>query len=143
MADKVGDEFDGYITGVAAFGLFIELVEHFVEGLVHISSMADDYYRFLESTHTLRGENTHKMFRLGDRVRVQVVRVDLERRQIDLGLSDILDALREDERRRGPRRSKAKPKSEPRRKQRPGKRERATRKAFKKGRGARRGGVRS
>ena len=77
MADKVGDEFDGFITGVAAFGLFIELVEHFVEGLVHISSMADDYYRFLESTHTLRGENTHKTFRLGDRVRVQVVRVDL------------------------------------------------------------------
>ena len=133
MADKVGDEFDGFITGVAAFGLFIELVEHFVEGLVHISSMADDYYRFLESTHTLRGENTHKTFRLGDRVRVQVVRVDLERRQIDLGLSDVLDALRQDERRRGPRRSAAKPKSEQRRKQRPGKRERATRKAFKKG----------
>src|SRR6185369_14564865 len=87
MADKVGDEFDGFITGVAAFGLFIELVEHFVEGLVHISSMADDYYRFLESTHTLRGENTQKTFRLGDRVRVQVIRVDLERRQIDLGLS--------------------------------------------------------
>ena len=91
MADKVGDEFDGYITGVAAFGLFIELVEHFVEGLVHISSMADDYYRFLEGTHTLRGENTHKVYRLGDKVRVQVVRVDLERRQIDLGLTEILD----------------------------------------------------
>jgi ribonuclease R len=131
MADKVGDEFDGFITGVASFGLFIELVEHFVEGLVHISSMADDYYRFLESTHTLRGENTHKTFRLGDRVRVQVIRVDLERRQIDLGLSDVLDALRDDERRRGPRRSKAKPKAEQRRKQRPGKRERATRKAYK------------
>ena len=94
MADKVGDEFDGYVTGVAAFGLFIELVEHFVEGLVHISSMADDYYRFLERAHTLRGENTHKVYRLGDRVRVQVVRVDLERRQIDLGLTEILDRIR-------------------------------------------------
>ena len=120
MADKVGDEFDGFVTGVAAFGLFIELVEHFVEGLVHISSMADDYYRFLESTHTLRGENTHKIYRLGDRVRVQVVRVDLERRQIDLGLSDVLDASAQDERRRGPRRSKAKPKWEAAPKQRPG-----------------------
>ena len=50
MADKVGDEFDGYITGVAAFGLFVQLVEHYVEGLVHVSSMADDYYRFLEKT---------------------------------------------------------------------------------------------
>ena len=86
MADKVGDEFDGYITGVAAFGLFVQLVEHYVEGLVHVSSMADDYYRFLEKSHSLRGENTQKVYQLGDRVRVQVVRVDMERRQIDLGL---------------------------------------------------------
>jgi ribonuclease R len=131
MADKVGDEFDGYVTGVAAFGLFVELIDHFVEGLVHISSMADDYYRFLESTHTLRGENTHKIYRLGDRVRVQVVRVDMERRQIDLGLVDVLDALREDERRRGARRSKARPKRERVRANRPGKRERASRKAVR------------
>jgi ribonuclease R len=131
MADKVGDEFDGYITGVATFGLFVELTEHFVEGLVHISSMADDYYRFLEATHTLRGENTQKVYRLGDRVRVQVVRVDMERRQIDLGLVEVLDALREDERRRGPRRSKARPKVERAVKKRPGKRERATRKAVR------------
>jgi ribonuclease R len=129
MADKVGDEFDGYVTGVAAFGLFVELIDHFVEGLVHISSMADDYYRFLESTHTLRGENTHKIYRLGDRVRVQVVRVDMERRQIDLGLVDVLDALREDERHRGARRSKARPKRE--RVNRPGKRERAGRRAVR------------
>src|SRR5262245_59771268 len=60
MADKVGDEFEGYVTGVAAFGLFVELIEHFVEGMVHISTMADDYYRFVESAHLLRGENTHK-----------------------------------------------------------------------------------
>jgi ribonuclease R len=69
MADKVGDEFEGYVTGVAAFGLFIELVEHFVEGLVHVSTMADDYYRFVESGHLLRGENTQKVYRLGDKVR--------------------------------------------------------------------------
>ena len=49
MADKVGDEFEGYVTGVAAFGLFIELIEHFVEGMVHVSTMADDYYRFIET----------------------------------------------------------------------------------------------
>jgi ribonuclease R len=131
MADKVGDEFDGYVTGVAAFGLFIELVDHFVEGLVHISSMADDYYRFLETSHSLHGETTRKAYRLGDRVRVQVVRVDLERRQIDLGLVEILDALREDERARGPKRSQARPKTEQPRKARPGKRERATRKAVR------------
>ena len=86
MADKVGDEFDGYITGVSAFGLYIELVEHFVEGMVHVSTMADDYYRFVEKAHILKGENTGQVYRLGDRVTVQVVKVDMERRQIDLGL---------------------------------------------------------
>ena len=64
MADKVGDEYEGYITGVAPFGLFVELIEHYVEGLVHVSSMADDYYRFVEQEHVLHGENTKKMYRL-------------------------------------------------------------------------------
>jgi len=106
MADKVGDEFDGYITGVTSFGLFIELIEHFVEGLVHISTMADDYYRFVERAHILHGENTGREYRLGDRVTVQVIKVDMERRQVDLGLSEILDRVRESERNRGPRRSR-------------------------------------
>src|SRR5213078_4986228 len=105
MADKVGDEFDGYVTGVAAFGLFVELVEHFVEGLVHVSTMADDYYRFVDGAHLLRGENTHKVYRLGDKVQVQVLRVNMEARQVDLGLVEILARVREGE--RGPRRSKA------------------------------------
>ena len=105
MADKVGDEFDGYITGVTSFGLFIELIEHFVEGLVHISTMADDYYRFMERVHILRGENTKREYRLGDRVTVQVIKVDMERRQVDLGLSEILARVRESEGNRGPRRS--------------------------------------
>jgi ribonuclease R len=105
------------------FGLFIELVEHFVEGLVHVSTMADDYYRFVETAHMLRGENTQKVYRLGDKVRVQVVRVNMEVRQIDLGLVEILERVREGE--RGPRRSKARPKRDGgKRKGRPGKRER-------------------
>jgi len=133
MADKVGDEFDGYITGVTAFGLFIELIEHFVEGMVHVSTMADDYYRFIEKQHVLRGENTSRVYRLGDRVRVQVIKIDMERRQIDLGLSEILERVRRSEDNRGPRRSRAEPKSERhlkagKRTQRPGKRERQTRK---------------
>jgi ribonuclease R len=132
MADKVGDEFDGYVTGVTAFGLFIELVEHFVEGMVHVSTMVDDYYRFIEGQHLLRGENTGQMYRLGDKVRVQVIKVDMERRQIDLGIVGILDRVRASEDNRGPRRSKAQPKAERhmkagKRKQRPGKRERKRR----------------
>src|SRR6478672_7961941 len=122
MADKVGDEFEGYITGVAAFGLFIELIEHFVEGMVHVSTMADDYYRFVDGAHLLRGENTQKVYRLGDKVKVQVIRVNMEMRQVDLGLVDILQRVREGE--RGPRRTKAQPKFEKKRKQRPGRRER-------------------
>lgn len=129
MADKVGDEFDGYVTGVAAFGLFIELVEHYVEGMVHISTMADDYYRFVEAAHMLRGENTQKLYRLGDKVRVQVVRVNMDERRIDLGLVEILERVRDGE--RAPRQSRGKSKGERRvargslrKKSRPGRRER-------------------
>ncbi len=126
MADKVGDEFEGYVTGVAPFGLFIELIEHFVEGMVHVSTMADDYYRFIEDAHLLRGENTQKVYRLGDKVKVQVIRVNMELRQVDLGLVEILERVREGE--RGPRRSKAAPRPERRPKQRLGRRERGRRK---------------
>ena len=132
MTDKVGDVFHGYITGVSAFGLFIELVEHFVEGMVHVSTMADDYYRFVERAHVLRGEKNGRVYRLGDRVEVQVIRVDLERRQIDLGLMEILDAVRRSDRPRGGSRKppqRQQPKHEDRgrpRKKRPGRRERST-----------------
>jgi len=91
MADKLGEVFAGYVTGVQAFGLFVELDEIYVQGLVHVSSMTDDYYLFNEKAHTLKGENTRKTYRLGDRVEVQVVRVDLERRQIDFALVDVLE----------------------------------------------------
>ena len=124
MADKVGDEYHGHITGVAPFGLFVELIEHYVEGLVHISSMADDYYRFVEQQHTLRGENTKRIYRLGDRVLVQVVRVDMESRQVELGLVEILKAVRREPRPREAGRSKAGPNSDRRRAPRPGRRER-------------------
>jgi len=97
-----------------------------------VSTMADDYYRFVESAHMLRGENTHKVYRLGDKVNVQVVRVNMEVRQIDLGLVDVLERVRRGE--RGPQRSKARPKRESHRKQRPGRRERAMRRKGRKGR---------
>ena len=125
MADKVGDEYEGFVTGVAPFGLFIELVEHYVEGLVHISSMADDYYRFVEQQHVLYGENTKKTYRLGDKVAVQVVRVDLERRQIDLGLVDILETVRDAGR---PRQVRSRVKGKIQKRARPGRRERAVKK---------------
>src|SRR5438093_1680866 len=91
MADKLGEVFAGYVTGVQAFGLFVELDEIYVQGLVHVSSMTDDYYVFNEKAHALKGENTRKVYRLGDKVEVQVVRVDLERRQVDFALVDVLE----------------------------------------------------
>ena len=94
MAGRLGEDFQGYVTGVQAFGLFVELDEVYVQGLVHVSSMTDDYYRFDEKAHLLKGENTKKAYRLGDRVEVQVARVDLERRQIDFALVDVLARAR-------------------------------------------------
>ena len=93
MAGKVGDEYTGYVTGVTGFGLFVELTEHFVEGLVHITTMADDYYRLLGAEHALLGENTGKRYRLGDTVLVRVMQVDTLRRQVDLGLVEILETV--------------------------------------------------
>ncbi len=139
MADKVGDVFDGYITGVTHFGLFVELVEHYVEGLVHISTLADDFYRFREGAHALFGERTKKTYRLGDAVRVQVARVDLERRMIDLAIEDVIAAAGADTPPRGrparvsrPKKERRKTTPEQRRKarasRRPGRKERAVRK---------------
>ncbi|MFN8059363.1 MAG: ribonuclease R [Vicinamibacterales bacterium] len=127
MADKVGNEYDGYVTGVAPFGLFVEMVEHFVEGLVHVSTMADDYYRFLEREHALWGESGKRRYRLGDRVRVQVLRADTERRQVEFGLVDVLERVRtaKAQRSAGPKRRE----KGARAKGRPGRRERQVRKA--------------
>lgn len=86
MYDKVGDVFEGFVSGVTSFGLFVELKEFFVEGLVHVSMLQDDYYRFDEKRHSLMGERTRRVFRLADEVRVKIVSVDLERRRIDMVL---------------------------------------------------------
>jgi ribonuclease R len=91
MADKLGERFTGYVTGAQAFGLFVELDDIYVQGLVHVSSMRDDYYRLDERAHRLVGENTGKVYRLGDKVEVQVARVDLEQRKVDFALVDVLE----------------------------------------------------
>ncbi len=83
MLDKVGQVFDGIITGVTGFGLFVELRGVFVEGLIHVTSLRNDYYRFDPVGHRLQGERSGQIYRLGDRVRVRVTRVDLDERKID------------------------------------------------------------
>lgn len=91
MAGRLGERFSGYVTGVQAFGLFVELEEVFVQGLVHVSSMCNDYYLLEEAAHGLRGQNLGKLYRLGDRVEVVLSRVDLERRMLDFSLIDVLE----------------------------------------------------
>jgi len=86
LADKEGEEYFGFITGVTAFGFFVELEEMFVEGLVHISSIPDDYYVYEEKQHRLMGRRHRRTFRLADRVRVRVEKVDLIKRQADFRL---------------------------------------------------------
>jgi len=86
MLEKIGDEYEGIISGVTSFGLFVELKEIFVEGLIHVSSMADDYYALNERDHSLIGRRTKKRFRMGDRVKVKVENVSIEKRQIDFNL---------------------------------------------------------
>ncbi|OGP78129.1 MAG: ribonuclease R [Deltaproteobacteria bacterium RBG_16_49_23] len=91
MKDKIGDEFEGVVSGVRAFGFFVELKEIFVEGLVRVTSLPDDYYRYHEDKYCLIGERTRKSFRIGDPVRVRVDRVDVERRHLDFGLIKKID----------------------------------------------------
>jgi ribonuclease R len=86
MQRHLGDDFVGSISGVAAFGIFVLLDDFHVDGLVHVSSLTDDYYRFEESRHALIGRRRKRTYRLGDPVRVQVVRVDRENRRIDFEL---------------------------------------------------------
>jgi ribonuclease R len=84
MQDKVGDTFPGFISGVTSFGIFVELKEFFVEGLVHITTLGDDYYNFMEKEHCLVGEHTGRRFQLGAEVDVTLVNVDISRRRLEL-----------------------------------------------------------
>ena len=86
MSERLGEKLHAIITGVADYGFFAQAETFPVEGLVHISSLSDDYYYYDEESHTLHGRRTRRRFRLGDRVRVEVSRVDLSRRQMDFRL---------------------------------------------------------
>jgi ribonuclease R len=105
MEETVGQEFDGFVSGVQAFGIFVEIKDIFVEGLVHISSLSDDFYHFEEDRQRLIGENSRKIFQVGDGVRVTVAKVDLERREIDFTVTGLLPRPRQ--------RPKDKPKEKP------------------------------
>ncbi|SHK28002.1 ribonuclease R [Paramaledivibacter caminithermalis] len=82
MSYHIGEEFDGIISSVVSFGMFVEL-ENTIEGLVRISTLVDDYYIFDEENHLFRGERTNRTFRIGDEVRIKVYGVDIAQREVD------------------------------------------------------------
>ncbi len=88
MLDKVGEEFDGIITSVTSFGLFVELDEIYVDGLLHITALNNDYYHFDPVGHRLTGERSGRVYRLGDQLRIKVAAVNLDDRKIDFVLAD-------------------------------------------------------
>lgn len=93
LRDQVGAVYAGHVSAVTSFGLFVELNDLYVEGLIHITSLPHDYYRFEPAQHRLMGERTRKVFGLGDELVVRVVRVDLDNRKIDFELESV-DAIR-------------------------------------------------
>ncbi len=88
MQEHVGGTYEGIITAVTGFGLFVELNDIYVEGLVHVTALANDYYKFDPVRHCLMGESSGRTFRLGDTIKVRVARVDLDERKIDFVLED-------------------------------------------------------
>jgi ribonuclease R len=115
LRDRVGDVFEGVISGVTGFGLFVTIDEPFVEGLVRIEALSDDYYTFDEPACRLVGRRSGKVFALGDSVRVEVQSVSVVRRKIDFALADHVarhrarDFQRGDKRRRGGKAERGKP----------------------------------
>jgi len=122
IRDKLGEEFTGTISGVAPFGIFVQLDTLFIEGMVHVTELGADYFQYDEVRHELRGERTGIRYQLTDRVTVQVSRVDLDARKIDLRLvnePDIRTTLKNEARRAESeqtreKKTKAKAKSAPR-----------------------------
>jgi ribonuclease R len=88
MKDKVGRDFDAYVTGVASFGVFVTLKDFFVEGLVPVSALGEDFFVYEEKQHRLRGRSSGKTYRLGDTLRVKLKAIDEVRRRLDFLLAD-------------------------------------------------------
>jgi len=86
MQDKVGQIFEGTVAGVTGFGLFVELDDIFIEGLLHVTELGSDYFTYDKQKHAMVGEKTSTQYRLGDRLKVKVVRVNLETSKIDFSL---------------------------------------------------------
>ncbi len=90
LADRIGESLDAVVTGVEEFGLFAQGVEFPAEGMIRVSALSDDYYHYDRASHSLTGRRAGNAFKLGDRIRVEVVRVDVDKRELDFRLVDRL-----------------------------------------------------
>jgi ribonuclease R len=110
LSDKLGLELAAVITGVADYGFFAQAEDFPAEGMVHVSTLADDYYDYDSASHTIEGRRTKKRYRLGDKLRVKVVRVDLDRKQLDFRVVEKLKKAepQKDTEKRGPKRKRRK-----------------------------------
>ncbi|MDO9581349.1 MAG: ribonuclease R [Bacteroidales bacterium] len=86
MSDKTGQEFEGVISGVTEWGIYVEIVENQCEGMIHIRELADDFYEYDEENYCIKGRSTGKVYTLGDRVNIEVVKADLQKKQLDYRL---------------------------------------------------------
>ncbi len=101
LLERVGDEFDGQVSGVTGFGLFVELTDIYVEGLIHVTALKGDYYHYDPVKQRLQGERTGMSYHLGDRLRVRVIRVDLDDKKIDFELVGLEQTGRKMDRKSG------------------------------------------
>ena len=86
MQDKIGEIYEGTVAGVTSFGLFVSIDGIYIEGLLHVTELGNDYFTYDKARHAMVGERSHSIYRLGDRLKVKLVRVDLELSKIDFSL---------------------------------------------------------
>jgi len=86
MSDKLGKHFDGVISGVTEWGIYVEIIENQCEGMVNIRELGDDFYEYDEENYCIRGRSGGKVYTLGDRVTIEVVKADLQKKQLDYRL---------------------------------------------------------
>jgi ribonuclease R len=88
MQDKLGQEFDGVVSGLTEWGIYVEIVENKCEGMVSIKGIADDFYEFDEEEYMIIGRHTGRKFEFGDELRIEVLNANLSRRQLDYRLAE-------------------------------------------------------
>ena len=91
MSDRLGKVFDGVISGVTEWGIYVEIIENQCEGMIHIRELGDDYYEYDLENYCIRGRSTGKEFTLGDRIQVEVVKADLQKKQLDYKIASVVE----------------------------------------------------